>query len=225
MSVISYKIRARSKWNWKDFDTVRMEISVGQEYHEGEKLRLTMDWARENFKHKVLILGDTTQRFNTMFKTACSEEEAVKITRRLGDEWLERNKSHLYDIQITRWDDWKSHPDYEETYAAVCKLYDTHKPFHLALLNASQEYWLRQNLPEKEKERFFMLSKQYLLEETAIFAVAYGEIGGISAYPGSYLELWEMFIGQTSQDFPKGLSKGYWARLSFTKKKTEIVAA
>ena len=219
MSVISYKVRARGKWDYRDFNTVRMEISVGQSYHEGQKLKAAMDWSRENFPNQYIILGDTTQRYNIMFDEGLNENDARAKALRLGNEWLERNEQYLNGIQITRWDDWVAHPSYQETYDRIVKYYNANHEFRSALMGATHEFWERQNYPENMREQFFTNSEKYLLEETAVFAVAYNELGGISAYPGGFLELWEMFIESDNQEIPNGLKKGYWARLQFSKRK------
>lgn len=220
MSVISYKVRARGKWDWREFDTVRMEISVGQDYHEGEKLRAAMNWARDNFSYRFIILGDTTQRYNIMYETGCSEKEAYLRAKSLGDEWIERNTDYLDNISVIRWDEWKCRPDYENTHNRIIAFYNENLSFRSALQGASLEFWNRKQYSTFAKEEFLKQSEQYLLEETAVFAVAYKELGGISAYPGTFLELWEMFIGDSNDfDIPEGLRKGQWARLSFDKKK------
>lgn len=219
MSVISYKVKAKGKWNWREFDTVRLEISVGQQYHEGGKLKAATDWARKNFKNKVLILGDTTQRFNMMFTERISEQEAYEITLKAGDDWLMRNKEFLDGIEITRWNDWMSHPEYEIIYKQVMSLYKNDRHFYTALQNAISEVWIRRYAETNNEERFFAISEKYLLEETAVLAVAYENIGGISAYPGDFLELWEMFIEATSNEVPKGLKNAHCTRLCFQRKK------
>ncbi len=219
MSVISYKVRARGKWDWREFDTVRLEISVGQPYHEGGKLKAATDWAKENFKNKVLILGDAPQRYNMMFTQGISEDEAYKLSLKTGDEWLERNKEFLNDIKITRWDEWKAHADYKETYKQVIKIYNTNKQFYTALQNAISEIWIRRYIDKYDKKAFFAMSEEYLLEETSVFAVAYYTIGGISAYPGDFLELWEMFIEAEGEETPKGLKNAHCTRLCFQRKK------
>jgi len=222
MSVISYKVRARGKWDWRLFDTVRMEISVGQPYHEGEKLKAAMNWARSNFPNQYIILGDTTQRYNIMFEEGLSETDARAKALQLGTEWLERNQEYLHYIKITRWDDWIAHPAYEETYRRIVDYYRKNQEFRSALMGATHEFWERQDIPEEKKELFFKNSERYLLEETSVFAVAYNELGGISAYPGGFLELWEMFVESENNEIPEGLKKGYWARLQFNRQKPQV---
>lgn len=222
MSGINYKVRARGKWDWKQFDTVRMEISVGQPYHEGDKLREAMSWARENFGKRVLIVGDAPQRYNLMFTQGLSEKEAYNVAVESGTAWLARNKPFLHGMEITRWDEWKNHRSYQAVEKQVHDLYKTNAGFHAALQDAITGVWLRRYAAGTfDKSEFYALSEQYLLEETTVFAVAYDAIGGISAYPGDFLQVWEMFIDAAGHGIPPGLKKAHCARLSFEKKRAQ----
>lgn len=223
MSDINYKIRARGKWDWKSFDTVRLPISVGQLYHEGDKLEATADWARNNFEKRTIILGDAPQRYNLMFKHGYSEERAQETAVKAGSEWIERNQPYLNGIRITRWDEWKESSSYPAVRKQIQELYATNTDFHNALREAATDLWLRRYAKEPyDKNLFFSLSEEYLIEETSVFAVAYDTLGGISAYPGDFLKIWEKFIDAKGCDIPSGLSKAYCTRLSFERKRTQI---
>ncbi len=217
-----YKLRARGKWDWREFDTVRMEISVGQPYHEGAKLEAAMDWARENFKRRVIILGDSPQRYNLMFKTGFKEENAEKIARGAGDSWLQRNQEYLKGIEITRWNEWKQASTYLMNRAAVSRLYNENVDFRNSIHNAMQAFTERNPIAGETKDRFCLLSEQYLLEETSVFATAYNALGGISAYPGDFLTLWEMFIDNQNPLVPQGLRKAHHVRLTFDKRHVQV---
>jgi tRNA-dependent cyclodipeptide synthase len=221
---INYKVRARSKWAWRAFDTVRMEISVGQDYHEDEKLKSSMDWARENFKERFIILGDTTQRYNIMFTHGADEKTAHAISKEKGDAWLERNARYLDGVTITRWDDWKDSSRYVETHKKVMELYENNIDFRQAVKQGCEDFWVRQSYPELEKQRFLNHSTIYLLEETAVFALAYSELGGISAYPGNFLDMLQMFVDKSIGEFPLGLSKAHYIRLGFERRKNPPLA-
>jgi len=224
MSGFNYKVRARGKWDWQKFDTVRMEISVGQEYHEGDKLRSAMDWARENFSKRVLIIGDAPQRYNLMFTQKISEEEAYGIAMGAGEAWLARNKQFLHDTEITHWDEWRNQASYNTVQEQVINLYNTDDDFYRTIQGAISGVWLRRYAGSTHnKDEFYSLSQQYLLEETAVFAVAYEAIGGISAYPGDFLKIWEMFIHANGNHIPPGLRKAHCARISFEKKREIVV--
>ncbi len=220
MSAIDYKLRARSPWNWRDYATVRMEISVGQPYHEGRKLELALDWARGNFDRSVIILGDSPQRYNMMLEQGLTEARAEAQARAAGDEWLDRNANRLQGMEVTRWNDWKARSAYLPNRAAVSRLYTENANFRTAIREAMEGYASRRMVDAAMADRFYRNAEQYLLEETAVFATAYNELGGISAYPGDFLKLWDMFIGSNDPNVPDGLKNAHCARLSFTRLKT-----
>lgn len=212
-----YKIRARGQWDFRDFDTVRMEISVGQPYHEGAKMEAAMQWAFRNFDRVVLILGDSPQRYNIMFRNGYSEENAQILARGAGDAWLKRNADYIQGAEITRWDDWKRKPECLINRAMVSRLYMENPAFRATILKAMDEFAQRNRIGGGDLPRYMALTEQYLLEETAVFATAFNELGGISAYPGSFLETWESCINSTDPLIPAGLKKAHWTRITFDK--------
>lgn len=212
-----YKIRARGKWNWRDFTSVRMEISVGQPYHEGEKFKTAMDWARDNFEKVYLIVADTSQRFNIMFKTGYSEANASKIAYGAGTAWLARNAAHINGATITRWEDWKRNPQCLMNRAVISRLYAEDQEFRATISKAMDEFSARHEIGGEDLQRYLNLTEQYLLEETAVFATAFEELGGISAYPGTFLDTWESCITSENPLIPSGLKKAQWTRLTFDK--------
>lgn len=219
----AYKVRVK-QGRWQGYDTARLEISVGQPYHEGEKFRAAVAWARERFPNVVLLVNDTLQRFNMMFETRLPEAEAERITGRLGDEWMERNSDATAGCLIVRWNDWKSKPDYPQTHRKTLRLFNTNRRFRAAITNAIAEVWDRRceegtpYAPER-KDEFFRNSRDYLLEETTILAMAYRTFPGVSVYPGSFLEMWSMFVDVDIAGAPEGLRNAHCVRIDFSKNK------
>jgi len=54
-----YKVMVKSGAAWRDYDTARLEISVGQPYHEGAKFEATVDWVKHRFSHSIVSVNDT----------------------------------------------------------------------------------------------------------------------------------------------------------------------
>lgn len=217
-----YKLRHYSPWKPKDFDTVRLEISVGQEYHEGNKLKTATEWARQNFERAVLIVGDTVQGYNIASSKGLDLQTAFDMARVKGDEWLERNREAIEGLEITRWDDWLAHPHYAANHQAVLSLYESNKTFLQHIDQTIEVFRERRQPANEDGERFTALSRQFLLEETAVFATAYKDLGGISAYPGSFLETWQIFINQEIEGAPEGLKNAHWTRLQFRRRVPKV---
>lgn len=226
-----YKVRPRGIRNWRDFDLVRLEISVGQAYHEGEKLSAILQWAQENFSHVHLILGDTTQRYNLMMN-GMDHARALAYAERLGRDWLHRNRNRLAiipNIYIHRWDDWRRSQEFISTFMKVKMLYEKNIDFAAAIkaeISDSFARRMRRNeCTEADRDRHAILSCQYLLEETAVFALAFRDLPGVSAYPGSFGEMWKMFIDANIPGAPIGLNNAYSMRLSFEPRTIETKIA
>src|SRR3989339_1320591 len=126
-----YSVKVNKGHEWKAFKTVRMEISVGQPYHEAEKFACTIDWALGRFENIALLVGDTIQRYNLMFDEGLKEEDAKSRSFAAGTEWIQRNIKPIIKARanIYRWNDWLNAPDYKETEKAVNTLYQTHLEF------------------------------------------------------------------------------------------------
>ncbi len=226
-----YKVRARGIKNWRDFDRVRLEISVGQSYHEGDKLSAMLHWAQENFSHVHLILGDTTQRYNLMIN-GVSPAHALAHAERLGRDWLHRNRillSTISGLHVHRWDDWRRSSEFTETLSDIVTLYHALPIFSTAveaeIFDSFERRIRRGECNETDREQHSLLSRQYLLEETAVFALAYRDLPGISAYPGSFGEMWKIFVDTNIPGAPVGLNNAHSLRLSFEPKVIETKIA
>ena len=111
-----YAVKTKDGNQWREHKNARLQISVGQESHEGEKFKSTIEWTKNRFtkrtKSKVYIcINDSLQRWNYVF-AGMSHKQAAEKAIALGDEWIERN-SNIYNqipnAQFTRWESWLSH--------------------------------------------------------------------------------------------------------------------
>ncbi|MFI6476568.1 tRNA-dependent cyclodipeptide synthase [Nonomuraea sp. NPDC050663] len=96
--------------DWRQCDSCHLIISVGQPYHEGDKLGALLGWVEARFAGVHVTVADTLYRHNGR-ELGGGE---VAETRRRGDAWLERNRVVLGAATIHRWDDWLAHPGYAE---------------------------------------------------------------------------------------------------------------
>lgn len=124
----------------------------------------------------------------------------------------------LPDFEIYRWDAWKRSKNYFSDLHKVRTLYNTNAEFRDAIDEAINEIWVRRDISPDRKEEFFTLSKDYLLEETAAFSIIYDTFKGVSAYPGSFQEMWKMFIGSDVPGAPEGLKHSHCLRIDFSRR-------
>lgn len=218
-----YAIKVKEGDQWHGYKTVRLEISVGQNYHEGEKLACTINWATSRFDNVVILCNDTLQRYNFALQVNDhSPEDFLNHTRLMGSQWIERNESSLSNVAIARWDDWINLPQFNRALKDAWNLYENNHQFQIAVNHSISEVYKRRLskglISQEQHERFQSLSLDYLMEETAGLALAYENFPGVSAYPGSFLEMWRMFVGRPIEGPLKGLSNAHCIRIDFDRK-------
>lgn len=212
-----YRVGVRNLPEWKTYDTVRMEISVGQPYHEGKKLAAAVDWACSNFKTVNVLVGDLPQRYTIQFENKCSKADAWQIAMTAGDEWLERNRDSLSkpQLKISRWNDWLQCAEYPGMIKQVRNLYDQNIKFAAELDKAARDFFTRRHYSEDQWPEFSKIAHDYLIEESAVFALAFKEMKGFGAYPGSFFKTWQMFVDQDIPGAPEGFKFAKFARIRF----------
>jgi tRNA-dependent cyclodipeptide synthase len=203
----SYRVKLIRGGGYDRFDTARLCISVGQEYHEGEKLKAAFDWAANRFQHVIISVADTLQRHN--INATDAHAEALKR----GDAWLNRNEDAfklLKNHEVQRWDMWLNHRDYPTMHQCIKQLYRQHAGFrHDIDITASS--FAEKHATASEACR------QYLLEETAVFAIQHAETAAVDVYPGT-LSIWERFRHQHIEGVPQGLTQRHFTRIGFVRK-------
>lgn len=220
MSDIEYKLKAQKP---KDIESLpslcRMEISVGQPYHEGTRFSLAMEWAKNNHDQTIIFLADTQQRYNIAYFENKSEEDALDISYQRGQEWVTRNKDVIVDTPTVSWNYFLNHPEFLNAKQAVHQLLQDNTKFKENLEHSAYDFCRRSNIPDSDKAQFIHMSKEYLIEEVAGLSINYQEYPGISAYPGSFSGLWAQFLDESPPKELEGLSNAHCVRLRFNRRK------
>lgn len=221
-------MKIRGPDNWRNFQHARLQISVGQPYHEGDKLAAMLDWAAPRFETIDLCINDTLQRYNLMFERNVSRFRALDVAREEGDKWLERNRSYIAthaNVRVRRWEDWKTDPAYRAYKFKIETLFYSNEDFRRTIVDNIFSIWARRQATNPElysSERFqdfFEMSKIYLLEEVAVFALMFERKTGIDIYPGTVLFAVTAFQNSRLPGAPDGLSKGRFCRIDFSRNK------
>jgi tRNA-dependent cyclodipeptide synthase len=213
----TFRAKPIAEFEWSGYTTVRVEISVGRNYHEGARLVATLEWAKANFNQTIILLGDTLQRYNLMMD-GLSAEDAYKQSLLDGNDWLERNAELLSGLKVLRWDDIIEHPDFINARSKVSKLYGQNLLVKQEINKAMDEVAERREIKPSQSEIFFRLSENYLLEEIAGAAIANTIYPGVSAYPGSLPGLWNVVNDIPYHSMPRGLSDAKSIELRLYKK-------
>jgi hypothetical protein len=146
-------------------------ISVGQPYHEGEKLSATIELVSKKFKSCTIMLCDTLQKYN--LTDYLDEQQAYELSLKNGTEWLERNYM-LYSklaipYDILRWNDIINDGDFNMSLQEIEKLYHSDTEYQETFSRTIKEY-ISRIANRKEKiclEKKYADSLIYLKEECA----------------------------------------------------------
>ena len=188
-----------------------LHISVGQAYHEGEKLIATMDLINETFKSCIIMLCDTLQRHTLKIKHPdLSDDELYKKALLLGDEWLARNRiAYAYlsiDSKIIRWDYWLNHPDYSRYKKIINELYCSDVDYKNKIQATIKKFLERQGLLGDVQA--FQLCEAYVLEECPVLVPLWAQTGcQFIIYPrfrtSAMSATYQHFIACSGQDILK----------------------
>lgn len=189
-NVVKYKVKVKNGAGWRQYDTARLQISVGGPRHEGEKFKATVDWVGQNFKKATICVNDTLQRFNFQL-SGMSEQEAFEASMAAGRDWFRRHMAEietLPNVSLYRWEEWKTDA-FERRHAEVCARYEADPVFY-------------QSVQDSQKNK---LSIPYILEEVAVFSLMYEKENAVDVYPGTLPSAMYVFSHQhqTRIDFAR----------------------
>lgn len=172
-----------------------LAISVGQPYHEGERLRAAIDYINENFAQCTIALGDTLQRHN--IEPSLAETETYQLALKAGDDWLERNTHYIQALtipyKIDRWDTWLNTADYRASHALVYAAYENDSNFRAGFHKTIDQFVNRlrnrNDLNEQKLREVAQNSLAFLLEESTIIMLLWQREGyNYIAYPGAMID-------------------------------------
>lgn len=189
-----YTLKVKNGAGWRAFDKARLQISVGQDYHEGEKLLATLEWVNGRFEKVIICVNDTLQRHNFEFD-GHAPDQAYEQSLAAGQEWIARNQGmidQLNDYEIIRWEEWRADPAYEHGLGVMRRLYAENSGFRKEVDDEVSGFWSRmlkrEDAPDSFRfETFRRHSLSYLLEECAIFQLMFARDTAVDIYPGSTL--------------------------------------
>ncbi|MCC3769353.1 tRNA-dependent cyclodipeptide synthase [Streptomyces sp. UNOC14_S4] len=196
-------------------------VSVGQRYHEGDKLRATVELInRSGFGQVTIAVADTLQRTNYL---SLSHEDAYAKALQEGEDWLERNEKTLGGLtvphDVLRWDEALSDADYPEFRARIEDAY-ANNPAYQQAVNATIGKFidrLTARDPEADTDKAFRNCLAYLIEECPIIMPMWAHQGyDYVIYPQpmttAMAETQRLFV---TEEYP---GKGGWLSLRFKKR-------
>ncbi|MFJ2738339.1 tRNA-dependent cyclodipeptide synthase [Streptomyces sp. NPDC087440] len=196
-------------------------VSVGQRYHEGDKLRATVELLnRSRFREVTVAVADTLQRSN---RHHLPPEQAYADSLREGDDWLERNAKTLGGLtvphQILRWDAALHDPQYTQFRQLVEEAYENNPDYRRAVDSTIGKFIDRMTArdPGTDVESAFRGCREYLIEECPIIMPMWAHQGyDYVVYPqpmtAAMAETQKLFVSEAYT------GKGNWLSLRFKKR-------
>jgi tRNA-dependent cyclodipeptide synthase len=220
-----YSVRVKNGSGWRQFDRARLMISVGQSYHEGAKLKATVDWLNHNpgIREVHISVNDSLQRHNYL-AAGMTEPRATAAALLAGTLWLERNDDILAGINAktyaSRWEEWLKRPDFAAAHTAVLGYARTNPLFEEAIESDAHrlaERKVKRGEPVFDLERMIAGSRDYVTEELAVFALQSRELPAAEVYPGSNLASAHYLLGKPLPAEIAPLSTRYFTRIDFAR--------
>lgn len=197
-------------------------ISVGQRYHEQDKLSSTIHLINaSNFSSCSIMVADSLQRHT--FSESLGGTESEKAARLEGEKWIERNLSILRNLtipfHIKRWDECLNHPKFKSFKRIVASEYESNSEYADAIDGTIQIFIERaiSRDPSLDTKKLYAGCLEYLLEECPIIMPLWAEEGhDYIIYPKKMTRAMsktrELFV-QNNLD-----EKAQWLPLKFKKK-------
>lgn len=168
-----------------DFDKVRLGISLGQDYHRGDKLKALCEWAAAHYTHVEIMVADTLNRWNSLVSGQTDTTAIYKHWRMAGDVWLAQEQETLDsipDLIITRWDDYTSHPAFYDMRERVAAAYQNNPSLRAVMDKEINRAMTKRGAPEDVRKYY----RGYLIEEAAVNALL---CDADNVYPGSFIDI------------------------------------
>lgn len=203
-----------------------LTISVGQSSHESDKFLATINLVSKSFQRCFLNVCDSLQRHTISLEKGISIEKAHVLSKKMGDEWLERNRNVFGQLkvpyEIIRWDEWLLHPNYLESAEKIENLYQNSEFFKKHIQIAANLYLNRYKKRNDKDENFYVSmynsSMRYLKEECAVMLLWVNAGYNFEIYPSlrneALVATYEMLIGPYYSQVLKPLALKFKKRLN-----------
>jgi len=225
MNDVVYSVRVKNGAAWRRFARLRLMISVGQPYHEDGKLQAVVDWINRNpqITDVHVSVNDLLQRHNSE-AAGLGPKHARSLAAAEGALWLARCEPILSQLTAarttTRWQAWLEHKDFATTLAALHDLIQQDIGLADALEKDSvalAERRLKRGEPVAALRTMKAHSREYVLEEMAVFALQCRDLPAAEAYPGSNLNTAEHLVGKQLPASLMPLSTRHFTRIDFAR--------
>lgn len=167
-------------------------ISVGQQTHEGDFFRATIDLLNESFSSCVMLVDDTLQRYTMAIRERMPPDYFYDIAMKEGDRWLERNERYFARLdnleKIIRWNTWLNHCEFgqqkNKIRSLICQDHEYASAFESSVSEYVDKCINRTQGNNMDIMRMKKLSFDFILEECTALCLWTELACHYEAYPG-----------------------------------------
>lgn len=151
-----------------------LTISIGQEVHENEHFKVTVDLVNSSFRSCIMLIDDSLQRHTMAMDSEYNADSFYQASMEAGNCWLERNASYYERLnildKIIRWNDWLTHFSFNDKQKEIKALINSDDLYKKAFTDTIDEFLNRYCRRLQDKETFCLdrarqLCFDYLIEE------------------------------------------------------------
>lgn len=202
-------------------------ISINNPFFREQHLGLLLKWISNHFDECIILIGDYLHRINESILYGKTGEDAIASSSIRGEiiqnmldiaiSVLPQNKFKVY-----RWKDFlDNNPKWQTEKEALITYFNNDKTFHDDIIQSCTEF-IDRLIARGEplylsKEEAINQSKEYLLEEMAVFSVLIEQGYSVQVYPGTQLKILKDLANNKHQNIKTNLSKGIYVDLTVKK--------
>ena len=204
-------------------------VSVNNPFFRDKHLGLLLRWISNHFDECIIIIGDYLHRINETILLGKFGEDAINASMLRGNQLHEIIEVSLTllphnKFKVYRWKDiLDKHPDIFEEKKKLLSYFTTDEKFRNAIVQSSTEFIDR--LSERgeslylSKEEAIEQSKEYLIEEMAVFSKLIEKDYKVQVYPGTQLSVLKDFANKKFDNLDTNLNEGIYIDLTVKKRK------
>jgi tRNA-dependent cyclodipeptide synthase len=159
---------------------ILLPISVGQPYHEGNKLEeilrlIKKAYAQDSLPNIKIVLAVTLQRYNLAMEMGKEPKDCEGLAREKGDKWEARyllaiKKMLGETIQLETWDVWTKHELFQ-LFLKQIEDYYTESPLFREAIESDIREFERRRYPSCFSEAEKAYCRAYIKEECAVLKI------------------------------------------------------
>lgn len=189
------KAKFKSKFELERAQCILMGISMKQTHQSGEKLDAFVNEINNyhNIKKVILVITDYLHRHYVRLEGNKSLEEAGNDAEKLGEAWIQENKSILNKIpteklQIIKWKNLIDDESFNDCLSKVKEYYNTENSFKKIVndyaINFGNKYFKQLQSNTTTLEACMLAARNYFFEESAIILKFISFKFDVMTYPG-----------------------------------------